>query len=356
MEPRQTPTKLAAAALSILDALGAQKAPPRAPFSGAELSTQLEVSRTQIWKHVEQLRARGYQIEGAAGGGYQLKTLPDRLYPELIRAGLHTKSLGQHIEHYEHADSTNRIAAELARQGAAHGTIVVAEEQTAGRGRLGRSFYSPPHQNLYLSAILRPNLVTEAAPLFVLSTAIAVAELIASEVDDGTSDGDEVSIKWPNDILLRGKKTSGILLEMHAEGARVDSLVLGIGINLNADPESFPESFRSQATSLSHSTGRQIDRVDFTRRLLARLEEVFDQHLGQGFEALRPRFERRFHMQGKAVTIDEIGGQRYAGTVLGIDSDGALRLAREDGSICRVLAGDVTLAPAGAAKQTLSKA
>jgi biotin operon repressor BirA-like protein len=215
MEPRQTPTKLSAAALRILDALGAHKVPPRAPFSGAELSTQLEVSRTQIWKHVEQLRARGYQIEGAAGGGYQLKTLPDRLYPELIRAGLHTKSLGQHIEHFERADSTNRIAAELARQGAAHGTIVVAEEQTAGRGRLGR------------------------------------------------------------------------------------------------------------------------------------LEEVFDQHLDQGFEALRPRFERRFHMQGKAVNIDEIAGKRYSGTVLGIDDDGALRLAREDGSICRVLAGDVTLAPAG---------
>jgi BirA family biotin operon repressor/biotin-[acetyl-CoA-carboxylase] ligase len=343
-EPRQTPTKLGAGALRILEALGADHAPPHAPFSGADLSTQLEVSRTQIWKHVEQLRARGYQIEGAAGGGYQLKELPDRLYPELIRAGLHTRSLGQQIEHYQRTDSTNRVASEMARKGAAHGTIVVAEEQTAGRGRLGRVFYSPAHENLYLSVILRPNLMTEAAPLLVLSTAIAVAELIASEVDDGTSDGDEVSIKWPNDILLRGKKTSGILLEMHAEGARVDSLILGIGINLNVDPANFPEEFRSQATSVSRGTGRPVDRVAFTRRLLGRLEEVIDQHLDRGFEALRARFERRFHMQGKAVNIDELDGRRYSGTVLGIDNDGALRLEREDGSICRVLAGDVSLA------------
>ncbi|MBW2712505.1 MAG: biotin--[acetyl-CoA-carboxylase] ligase, partial [Deltaproteobacteria bacterium] len=319
MEPRQTATKLGAGALRILEALGAGHVPPRALFSGAELSTELEVSRTQIWKHVEQLRARGYQIEGAAGGGYQLKELPDRLYPELIRAGLQTQTLGQHIEHFECADSTNRIASELARKGAAHGTVVVAEEQTSGRGRLGRSFYSPAHQNLYLSAVLRPNITAEAAPLLVLSTAIAVAELIASEVDDGTSDGDEVSIRWPNDVLLRGKQTSGILLEMHAEGARVDSLVLGIGINLNVDPQEFPEEFRSTATSLSASTGRPIDRIQFTQRLLIRLEEVLDQHLERGFEALRPRFERRFHMQGKAVNIDEVDGQRYSGTVLGID-------------------------------------
>ncbi len=146
-----------------------------------------------------------------------------------------------------------------------------------------------------------------------------------------------------NDVLLDGLKTSGILMEMHAEAARIDSLILGIGINLNVDRNTFPEEFRAGATSLGSALGRPVDRLPFTCRLFERLEEVLDIHTERGFDALRTRFDQLFHMTGHEVDVQEIGATRYAGTVLGIDADGALRLQRKDGRLCRVLAGDVTL-------------
>jgi len=221
-----------------------------------------------------------------------------------------------------------------------HGTTIIAEGQTEGRGRLGRNFFSPSFQNLYTSIVLRPKLTAEAAPSVVLSCATAVAEAIASELPNP----DEVSIKWPNDVLLAGKKTSGILLEMRTEGAQVAWLILGIGINLNMPRQDFPEDFRANATSLSSHLGRRIARVPFTRQLFETLEEVLEIHAAGGFEAVRPRFDARFPMLGKRVTVREFAGQPYSGHVLGIDTDGALRLARENGELARVLAGDVTLA------------
>jgi len=329
------------AALSILSALGAFDAQlPEAPRSGEALREQLGISRTQVWKHIEQLRERGYDIEGNPGGGYLLKGRPDRLYPELIHAGLRTQAFGRVLETFDLVDSTNRVAAERAREGAAHGATIIAEGQTEGRGRLGRNFFSPSYQNLYVSIVLRPKLTAEAAPSVVLSCATAVAEAIAREVANPT----DVSIKWPNDVLLGGKKTSGILLEMRTEGAQVAWLVLGIGINLNMPRNDFPEEFRSNATSLSSYLGKRIDRVLFTRRLLETLEEVLDSHAAGGFEAVRPRFDRRFPMLNKRVTVREVAGQPYSGRVLDIDGDGALRLVRDDGELVRVLAGDVTLA------------
>ena len=209
--------------------------------SGAHLSQDLGVSRAQIWKHVEALRALGYKIEAAAGDGYQLAETPDRLYAEEIQAGLATEWLAREIEWLESTDSTNRVALERAREG-----------QTAGRGRLGRSFFSPPHLNLYTSIVLRPQLTTAEAPALILASAVAVAEAVAESVDDP----DDVEIKWPNDVLLGGLKTSGILMELGAEATRVAFLVLGIGVNLNVDRQTFPEEFRPLATSLSSHTGR----------------------------------------------------------------------------------------------------
>ena len=213
--------------------------------SGEALSSALGVSRAQVWKHVQQLRKRGYEIEGEPGGGYRLRSIPDRLYPEAIETHLETRWLARTIEHLEETDSTNRVASERGAAGAEHGYTVIAESQTAGRGRLGRSFFSPPHRNLYSSSILRPQLDTSVAPTLIPSAAIAVADTLADEL--GSREG--VEIKWPNDVLLGGRKTSGILMEMHAEEARVGHLVLGIGINLNIDPAQFPADFRDLATS-----------------------------------------------------------------------------------------------------------
>ena len=240
-------------------------------------------------------------------------------------------------------DSTNRVAADLAREGAEHGTTVVAEGQSAGRGRLGRAFFSPPYANLYTSIVLRPNLDTARAPTTILAAAIAVAETVAAFVGEP----DAVEIKWPNDVLLGGLKTSGILMEMGAEATRVRHLILGIGVNLNVARESFPEDFRGLATSLATHRGAQIDRVAFAARLYDNLETTLDRHADAGFEALRPRFEARFRMRGCQIRVlDAIGGKGAAieGTATGIDIDGALLVLRSDGTQERVVAGDVTIA------------
>ncbi len=249
--------------------------------------------------------------------------------------------LAHRIEWLETTDSTNRVAAELARDGAAHGTVVIAEEQTAGRGRLGRSFHSPSHQNLYTSIVLRPEGSIAALGTTVLAAAIAVAEAVEAELPE--AERPRVEIKWPNDVLIGGLKTSGILMELSAEGARVAHAILGIGVNLNVDPESFPDEFRRRATSLRAAAGRPIDRAPFAARLYGTLEDVLDLQARDGFDALRPRFEARFRMRGAQIRVAEPGGAARDGEALGIAADGALRLRRPDGTEERVLAGDVTI-------------
>ena len=308
--------------------------------SGEKLSADQGVSRAQIWKHVEALRGQGYGIEAIPGDGYRLCETPDRLYPEELLAGLETRWLARDIRYFDSIDSTNRVALELARSGAPHGTTVVAEGQTAGRGRLGRSFFSPPYRNLYTSIVLRPRLATAQAPTWILAAAVAVADAI----DQGVDDPGAVEIKWPNDVLLGGLKTSGILMELGAEASRVAFLVLGIGVNLNVERSEFPEEFRTLATSLSAHTGRRIDRTAFARRLYNRLEETLDACAQGGFGAVRPAFEARFRMPGRRVRVLELDGSEIAGRALGIDADGALRVQQDDGQELRVVAGDVTLA------------
>lgn len=315
--------------------------------SGATLSERLGVSRAQIWKHVEALRAAGYSIDGEPGGGYRLVAAPDRLYAEEIQNLLHTRWLARRYVWIDDTDSTNRVASDLAREGAVHGTTVVAEGQSAGRGRLGRRFFSPPHLNLYTSIVLRPNLDTARAPTTILAAAIAVAESVEAFVDDP----EEVEIKWPNDVLVGGLKTSGILMEMGAEATRVAHLVLGIGVNLNVERATFPDAFRALATSLATHRGTPVDRVAFAARLYDTLEHVLDDHASGGFEAVRARFEARFRMRGRRVRVLDANDAAPAleGVAAGIDADGALLVEADDGVRHRVVAGDVTIAKESAA-------
>lgn len=310
------------------------------PCTGVDLSERYGISRTQVWKDVETLRTRGYRIEAAPGSGYRLLAAPDRLYPEEIGHGLATRWLGRELHYFDETDSTNRVALELARQGASHGAAVVAESQTAGRGRLGRRFHSPPYLNLYTSLVLRPRISLAEAPAWILASAVAVADGVADALGPDAA----VEIKWPNDVLVGGRKTCGILLELGAEAARVAFLVLGIGVNLNVDPASFPEEFRASATSLAAEAGRPIDRAGFTRALFARLEPVLDACAASGFHGILPRFEAHFRMRGRAVRVRELDGSERAGRVQGIDADGALLLADASGRVARLVAGDVTLA------------
>lgn len=327
-------------AAHVLDAL---RRAGSAPLSGAALSAELGVSRAQVWKHVEALRALGYAIEGAAGDGYRLAGAPDRLYAEEVQPRLATRWLARRYHWLDTTDSTNRVAGDLAREGAPHGTTVVAEGQEKGRGRLGRSFFSPPYRNLYTSIVLRPRLDTARAPTTILAAAVAVAEAVAAFVDDP----DAVAIKWPNDVQLGGRKTSGILMEMGAEATRVSYLVLGIGVNLNVERAEFPEEFRALATSLATHRGAPVERAAFAARLYDTLEAVLDLHAQDGFEAVRPRFEARFRMRGQRVRVLDAGAPESAaldGIAAGIDADGALLVQRDDGAALRVVAGDVTIA------------
>jgi BirA family transcriptional regulator, biotin operon repressor / biotin---[acetyl-CoA-carboxylase] ligase len=309
------------------------------PQSGEELSAELGVSRAQIWKHVSALRKRGYSIDGAPGGGYRLVSPPDRLYPEEIARGLTTQWLGRSIEHLDETDSTNRVAADLARQGAPHGTVVIAEAQTAGRGRLGRSFFSPPNSNLYTSIILRPDLDTASAPTLLLAAGVAVAETVIGLLGETA----ELEIKWPNDVLLAGRKTSGILMELGAEENRVSYAILGIGVNLNVDRDDFPDEFRERATSIRSHSGQIIDRIDFTRRLFKILEDVLEEHAHGGLERIRPRFERHFRMAGRTITVDQVRGDPIGGIAAGIAANGALQIDLPSRERIEVLAGDVTI-------------
>ncbi len=327
-----------------VEILAALREHPESALSGETLSTRLGVSRAQVWKHVGALRKRGYEIEGEPGGGYRLRGAPDRLYATEVQLGLHTEWLAQRIDHFEATESTNQVAFELGREGAPAGTTVIAEGQTAGRGRLGRSFFSPPHLNLYTSILLRPTGSISDTPTLILAAAVAVAETVAEFLGDESA----VEIKWPNDVMIRRRKTSGILMESSAEGTRITFAVLGIGINLNVDREIFPEEFRSLATSLSSELGHSVDRIAFARRLFENLETQLDRHAEGGFDAVRPRFEGFFRMRGEPVGIEEIGGERIDGLALGIAANGALEVELTRGPRCgeivRVMAGDVTLA------------
>ncbi|MFP6655496.1 MAG: biotin--[acetyl-CoA-carboxylase] ligase [Myxococcota bacterium] len=324
--------------------LSALRETTNATVSGETLSDRLGVSRAQIWKHVSALRKRGYEIEGEPGGGYRLRARPDRLYAEEIQPGLETTWLAQRIEYLDETESTNQVAFELGRHSAPAGTTVIAESQTAGRGRLGRRFFSPAYQNLYTSIVLRPSGSLSEAPTLILAAAVAVAETIAEFMQDESV----VEIKWPNDVLINRRKTSGILMESSAEGTRITFAVLGIGVNLNVDRNVFPDEFQHLATSLSSELGHPVDRIAFTRSLFENLEKQIDQHATGGFEAVRPRFESFFRMRGEPVGVEEIAGERINGIALGIDRNGALEVGVQEGpnrgKTIAVMAGDVTLA------------
>jgi BirA family biotin operon repressor/biotin-[acetyl-CoA-carboxylase] ligase len=248
-----------------------------------------------------------------------------------------TRWLARELSWFAEIDSTNREALALAAAGAAHGTAVIAEAQTAGRGRLGRSFFSPPRTNLYVSFVLRPAGSAATLGTLPLAAGVALAETVAAELGDAA----RVELKWPNDVLVDGKKVSGILLERAGMSADA-AVILGIGVNLNVDPATFPEDFRARASSLRAQAGRPIDRARFAAALFERLEGALDAHASGGFAALRERFEALFRMTGRRAKVSDSAERVREGVVLGVGADGSLRLGTYEGEE-RFLAGDVTV-------------
>ena len=253
-----------------------------------------------------------------------------------------TRWVGSRIDVHDCVDSTNRIAEEMARAGAPEGVLVVSDQQTAGRGRLGRSFFSPPGSSLYLSLILRPRCPPERLHEHILAAAVAVAECAAHWLPAGIP----VEIKWPNDVLLAGRKTSGINLPAQVDASGVAWAVLGIGVNVNTLGPDFPPELRRLATSFRIAGGQPLDRVAVGEDLLERLEEELERLRAHGFDRVLERWRNYFRMTGTRVRVGGPGLPReIEGTVVGVGAEGALLLDTERGPE-RILAGDVTvLAP-----------
>ena len=304
-------------------------------LSGNEIAQKLGISRAAVWKHIRSLRQTGYDIESQSRNGYALTGEPDLLLPENILCGLNTKHIGQRIVHYDSVNSTNAVAKRLAAEGAAHGTVVVAEEQSSGRGRLERSFFSPPG-GIWFSVILRPPFLPREAPKCTLMAAVAVAEAMKKL-------GMKPEIKWPNDLMYQGKKYVGILTEMSAETDRIQSVVIGIGINVNVEPEDFPPELRDTATSLSIMTGSQVPRVDLFRELLESMEKLYDLAYDEGFGPVFDLWKKYTVTLGREVDAIGVGkNETFTGKAVDIDEDGAL-LVDTGSEIRRVLAGDVSV-------------
>lgn len=251
-----------------------------------------------------------------------------------IQGALGTKRLGTKFHYFEEIDSTNSYARRLADAGAPEGEVVIAERQSEGRGRLGRSWVSPPFSNLYCSLVLRPTLAPAHAPQITLMAAVALADTIASFV------AERPAIKWPNDILIDGKKLAGILTESACDAKRIEFVILGIGVNLNFPRDRMPETIRDRATSLMEVAGKTLSRELFVRRLIQDLDRCYGILGDLGFAAIAPRWEAYFALRGRRVRVEMVG-EAINGTATGIDGDGALLLEAEDGVLHRVLAGDV---------------
>jgi BirA family biotin operon repressor/biotin-[acetyl-CoA-carboxylase] ligase len=287
-----------------------------------------------VWKHIKTLEREGFGIEAVPSQGYRIVSAPDTIRLDDLRRGFKTMVIGRDIQLLPTAVSTNTRAMELAATGAADGTVVIAETQTGGKGRLGRTWISP-RGNLYLSVILRPDIPMHKAPLITLMGAVAVASSIRETL------GLAAGIKWPNDILIAGKKVCGLLTEMSAEQDRIRHVVLGIGIDVNMPIEELPPVIRALTTTLAAEAGRTIDRTVFLRTLLVSLDHEYHVFLKDPAAVLR-EWESFNVTIGNRVAISG-AGESIEGLAQGIDPEGRLIIKQDDGSLHTVAAGDVTI-------------
>jgi BirA family biotin operon repressor/biotin-[acetyl-CoA-carboxylase] ligase len=301
-------------------------------ISGGELGAQLNVSRTAVWKHIQALREERYVIESSAKSGYRLLSTPDLLLPYEVKRGLQTTQLGQEIHYFKETGSTNDIAKELASEDAQEGTIVIAETQKSGRGRLGREWISPKG-GVWLSVILRPQINPEHAPKIAIIAGLAVVKTLTGLYNI------ECKLKWPNDVLIKEKKVCGILTEIDAEMDKINYIVVGIGINANVDLNSFPVEIKKGATTLKNELKREVSRVRLVQRLLEELESNYTLFNEKGFSQLREEWKKFAGTLGRRVRIitqDKI----IEGEAVDIDGDGALLVRLDDGSVEKVISGD----------------
>lgn len=304
-------------------------------ISGQYLSRELGVSRTAVWKHISALRNSGYFIEATPSRGYRLVSSPDTIDQHELRAHLDSIRVGRQLEFIKLTGSTNADAFRLAENGAIEGTVVLADSQTGGKGRRGRLWSSPAGVNLYCSVILRPAIMPYEAPQLTFLSAVAVARAIEMTTKLTPE------IKWPNDLLVSGKKVAGLLNEMSAETDGINFVILGIGVNLNMTADQFPGDLRHPATSILLESGIRVDRSRFTGTMLNELDRLYTDFLAHGFGPVREEWQQRCNANGRQVLVNDSGTECTGGRFVGIDSDGAMLLRSDDRTMHRITCGDV---------------
>jgi len=316
--------------------LSALRANPEG-VSGAQLAEQLAMSRAAIWSRIEELRQAGYEIEAGPHFGYRLVSSPDALHADDLLARLgKTKVIGRDIRVFEETTSTNDVIEKLARDRVKEGAVVFAESQTRGRGRLGRKWMSPTHKGLWFSVLLRPKLSPQETTQLTVASATALRRAIRNVT------GLSADIKWPNDLLVGGKKIVGILTEMSAEVDRVRHVILGIGVDVNQDAAEFAPELRKTATSLKIELGEEISRAELATEILRELDTDYARICGGKFPQVADEWEAGCATIGQKVSV-QMGVRMIRGCAESLDDDGALLVRTEHGHLERIIGGDVAL-------------
>lgn len=303
--------------------------------SGQELCGKLGVSRTAVWKNIRSLQDEGYEIEAVTNRGYRLCGVPDTIAGEEVGSRLHTQRMGREIRYFSRIDSTNQYAKRIAEEGAADGTLIIADEQTAGKGRSGRTWVTPPGQAIAFTLLLRPKLPVNRISMVTLVMGLAVAKAV------NTLYGAGAGIKWPNDVVTGGKKLCGILTEMSAEIEHVHYIVIGVGINANLT--SFPPEIRDIATSLRLELGHEISRAQLIAQVMEEFEHLYGQFETDGdLRSLTEAYNALCLNAGSGVRVLDPAGA-YTGTSRGINTLGELLVETGDGETRHVYAGEVSV-------------
>lgn len=300
--------------------------------SGEEVSGELGMSRAAIWKHIQELRSLGYDITAVPHLGYRLLSSPDRFFPWEIKYLLKNKFIGKTIYYYETLPSTMDRAMDLALNGVPEGTLVIAEGQTKGRGRMGRLWLSSKYKGIYFSLIIKPKILPQQAPVLTLISAVAICEGLKHELGVG------VQIKWPNDILLNNKKIGGILTELSAEMDIVHAIIVGVGINVNNEKKTLPDS----ASSLREIIGYRANRLRLLQSILSCFEQRYLQFQKQGVASILNKWRHYSTTLGRRVSLGSSRQrQQLVGEAVDIDYDGSLLIRQDSGLIQKVTAGDI---------------
>ncbi len=303
--------------------------------SGQELSERIGISRTAVWKHIRALEEEGYEIEAVNRLGYRLVGVPDTIASQEVGSRLKTQRMGKEIRYFSQIDSTNQYAKRIAEEGALDGTLIIADEQTAGKGRSGRHWVTPPGEAIAFTLILRPKLTTDRISMVTLVMGLAVVQAINALYNLGAG------IKWPNDAVVNGKKICGILTEMSAEISEIHYIVIGVGINANL--MHFPEEIKSIATSLKLELGREVNRAELIARIMEEFERLYAKFENAGdLSDMREEYNSACLNMDRPVRVLDPAGE-YTGTARGINDLGVLKVEMPDGTMREVSSGEVSV-------------